>query len=642
MQSKNPYRILCLLHCACVALLCGFGASHAVEKTQVTVRAASRHVGPGEAVVINIDIRSPRKLKQFPGLDIPSAPSFEVVNTSKDQSHQSSIQIINGKMSRNVTLQYMYRLILRPTKNESFTFPSCKVTVGDSIHTTKAIAITVENGEKGENGEAATALRTTVTISDRSPYTSEQVVVTLRIRQRADAGVDIPQQSYHSLVSSLMEAMKNDFSVMRITPSNEIGKGIPEDRDGVRSYVFTERFACFALHAGTVTIPSQIMKYYKRKRVSRQRRSRDPFDRFFDGFMGSSAVQRIPAVAKTNALQINVQQRPNPPQQFSGCVGELTLRSKISTTQLREGEEATVTVTVGAHTRAGNLPQISLPDIEDADIFEPEISTHIDTSSRGLYTTRNYKFLTVFNSPGTITIPAVKAVWFDPEENQYTYARTEPQKVKVEKSSDRKHAGEGSRLLTQTEIRQQAQDIRYIHTNVTVRPQSATPYRQLHFAILYALAILFALAAFLVKKNIHVYLLQLFMRSGQSYQYSQRMLKKTAGRISALSPAEVGRRCAAAVEHYISQRFGLHPGASTREQLGRALTERGVDPAAVEKTVTFLQHTDACRYGFVASQYTPQQDTTQKASRDTEGAHSLIDTASDVLRTLRAVKRRCS
>ena len=101
----------------------------------------NRKIGLSDNLKLTIEI-SGNNIGNIKTPDLPDIKNFDLISTSSSQS--TSMQIINGKMSSNVTHEYIY--YLKPDKVGKFIIPPIKVKVKRKTYTTEAIRVEVVPG----------------------------------------------------------------------------------------------------------------------------------------------------------------------------------------------------------------------------------------------------------------------------------------------------------------------------------------------------------------------------------------------------------------------------------------------------------------------------------------------------------------
>ncbi len=558
---------------------------HANADVKMSVHPDRTRIAVGENMTVTVRIVSDKSLAQPPTPALASNDDFTVVRTNRNQSQNSSIQIVNGRMTQKVEISYFIYYQVLPQKVGTFTFPALSVTIDGETHTTQPFEVTVTR-EAVENPDVKVRL----SASKIEPYAGEQFILTLLMAQKAQSSAQLTQQGVSDCIERVNKALSKDFSAIPLFSSQF--KGAVERIDGEMYHVFRLNWALFPLGGGSFSIPSLPMDYVVQ--VRSQRRSVDPF---FDDFFGGG-VQQVVKTVTSNALTLRVRELPTPPADFSGAVGRFTLTASVDPKSIPAGEAVTLKMTLAGNTRPGSLNDPKMPRMDEFEVFTPEKQTAVDTTAQGVSSRRNYKYLIIPRKEGTISIPSISWVYFDPAAQAYKTLKTDPIALDVTKGSVSPKTT--ARYMTQADIREVGRDIRYIKTISDVKHQAAKPYLNPVLFILYPIPFLLSLFAFLFKvqasrqKDVRLTLKQ------KALHRAMREIDLLRKQGKALPGNDFLSRIAAVIERFISHKFDFPATGRTLEELRQELSTRGVDPQVVSQLVTFIQGMDLYRFGGVA------------------------------------------
>ncbi len=569
-----------LISCALIlltasALHAGISFSVSTDKSQVAA---------GEQFLITARVVSDKELSNIQPPAIPPSEYYTVVNRSQNQS--SSIQIINGKMSKEVSTIFHFALTAK--KEGSFTFPSLQFTHAGKSYRSKPFTITISKTQQKSRD-----LTVSVFCSKRSLYVGEQGVLTVRVAHKPGAPINLTDQGFGTIVKTVEETFRKNFAISRLF-SNQIGRS-QKQINGQVFQVFELGFSLIPLKSGAYTLPAIPFQYESLRRV--RRRSVDPFfDDWFGGSIFGDGLQRIPQTAMSGRFTLTVKELPTPPAGFSGAVGSFALEADVSPRELPAGEAATLKIAIRGNTRPGNMGDVTIPELSDFEVFTPEKATSVDTTVNGFVTRKGYKYLLIPQTEGRREIPAITWTYFDPEAADFKTASAGPFPLSVSKGSGR--TAQQSRYLTQEDIRQVGRDIRFIKTPARLKNQSPYPHRNTLFLVLYPLPFLLAVFSGL-------YRAQSRRRSRERDQFERQQalrrvfkeansLKKTA---SGLNPEQLTGRIADITEGYITHRFGFAAAGKTLDELREELVNRGVAPEHAGKVADYLRNLDMYRFG---------------------------------------------
>lgn len=255
------------------------------------------------------------------------------------------------------------------------------------------------NGERTPTKKAP-FIRTT--ISNRTPYAGEEVILSFTLCFTGDA----PQ------VSDLSDPALEGFRAEEIDPGRYV-KSMPVTIDGTlyRS-ALVRQYRISALQPGEQSI--------------RGYRLRCLFPDVPPPGKNANTVLAAPE------MPIRVRQLPEPaPEGFQGAVGSFSFERTADRTVLRAGEPVTIALTIAG---TGNLAALSAPRLVFPPAFHqrpPVTALHLDSSkayAAGSFSCR----VTIYpDQTGKETIPGMRFVYFDPLKNRYRTLSADPIAISV-------------------------------------------------------------------------------------------------------------------------------------------------------------------------------------------------------------------
>jgi len=557
----------------------------AADQIQFSATTERTKVAMGEEVLVVATLLTPGQLSNLYIPQIPPDDAYTVIKT--DSRQQSSIEIINGHRSRTITTQFYYSLA--PRKTGTFTFPSISLTISGQTYTTNPITFTVTS-EAVVNPD----VRVILSLSRKELYPGEQALLTFKVAQRTQArNQSDVTKGFNDIVGRIDRAFGGNFALTRLF-TNQVTSG-SERIDGEMYNVYSLRYLLFPLSTGTYTIDA-IPYDYNELRRSNRRRSMDPFDDFFGGDFFGGGMQAVGKTALTAPLTITVKQLPPPPPGFSGAVGSFSIAASASPLTVPAGESVTLKIAFKGSTRPGSMSDVTVAKGDAYELFTPEKQMSVDTTDAGIITRKTYKYLLIPRKEGDVTLPPVTFSYFDPAAGEYKTASSDPITLTVTKGSGVPQ--EQTRYLTQEEIREVGTDIRYIKTDVSLKPQTRYAYREPVFFLLFPVPFIIVLLSLLYRfqserrdrtmaKNIR----------NKALATALRQLAQLRKQSSTVKSADLPGKMAAAIETYISQKFGLAATGRTLDELKEELSRSTADAATVNDLAAFIEKIDLFRFG---------------------------------------------
>jgi hypothetical protein len=542
----------------------------------------------GEQVLITAQLVTGKNPGSIAVPSVTTSEMFTVLRTDQRQSSNSSIQIINGQASQKTEIIFNFLYIITPKSTGSFMFPALEVEVGGTKYQTDPIAFTVSN-EQVKNID----LKAILQFGKRSIYVGEQTILTFKLAQRAAASIDI-SKSFMPALEKIDQAFGSSFALTKLF-TNQVSS-TSEMIDGEAYKVYFLQFAVVPLNAGKISIPAIPVEYYELQQ-SRRRRADPFFDDFFTSDFFGGGVEAVGKSTMSNALSIDVKSLPTPaPSGFSGSVGNFALTAEVSPSTTPAGESVTLKIGLRGNTRPGSIGELTLPKIDDCEVFKPERQVSADTTQTGISTRQSYKYLLIPRQEGTLTIPPIEYRYFDPEAG--SYKSTASQTIAVTVTPGKEGAKPQTRYLTQEEIREVGQDIRYIKTGIKIRNESRYPHRNPIFIVV--LPIPFILFLFSILYRVQASKKELNAERNvrkKASSMAQRKLALLQKQGTNLPATQFLGKIAEILEHFISQKFGFAATGRTLDELKLELQTRTTNIETISDFASFMEMLDSFRFG---------------------------------------------
>ncbi|HVT08526.1 MAG TPA: BatD family protein [Polyangia bacterium] len=159
----------------------------------------------------------------------------------------------------------------------------------------------------------------------------------------------------------------------------------------------------------------------------------DPFSNFFQDFGG--AVRQRDVTLRDQLARLTVAAPPTPtPARYGGAVGTFHAASSLSAAPFRVGEPLTLTLRVDGRGSFDRLATPGVPASDDLSTYPPSASfTAGNEPGAG---TKVFTQTLVPRKAGSLEIPAVTLVTFDPQRHRYVTQRTRPLSVTIAPAAD--------------------------------------------------------------------------------------------------------------------------------------------------------------------------------------------------------------
>ena len=311
----------------------------------------------------------------------------------------SQTSIVNGSMRS--TMQWS--VTLQPRHAGLIDIPAFLV----GSEKTPALRVGVDNpaataatppgaADASHDGPANSAVIVESSLAPERPYVGQAAIYTLRLSSAVallDASLDVPTT--------------NDGDLRQIGD---------DERDSVmlqghRYDVIQRHYLILPEHSGTLRIPAPVF----------QGRTMPNLGGAFDDDLSSGGL-------RTTGKAIEVQVRPKPPQAADPWLPARSMRLTIEPVAAtpHAGEPFSLLIREdGEGVTAAQLPEISLPAIDGAQVY-PEPSSTVDHAHGGvLQAERSRRFAIVPDHEGDLRLPALSIPWWNVANDRAEVARLE-------------------------------------------------------------------------------------------------------------------------------------------------------------------------------------------------------------------------
>lgn len=523
-------------------------------------------------------------------LKVPEFTNFEVL-AGPFESRSSSYQVINGKTSSSLSISYTFTL--QGLKTGTYSVPPASIMVDGQKHSSNGLSIKVlpDDGSDAAGSSAAQSgvstakitndkifIRTNV--SKSSVYEQEPVVVTYKLYTLADvAGMNnMKMPDFNGFLKQELDQSQNK----QLSYENFNGKNY--------GTIVLYQVLLYPQRTGDITIDKASFEAVIR--VQNKTQVRSIFDDFFDSYTNVNKALVAPAV------KVKVYPLPGAkPAGFSGTVGQLSMSSTISATQVKANEAVTLKVVISG---SGNMKLIKNPDIElpeGFEIYDPKVNNNFKTTTSGVSGTKTIEYLFIPRNAGDFEIPAAEFVYFDLQEKTYKTLRTPVYNLKVSKGEGGESVVSGN-YVNKEDVKQLGKDIRFIETKPFKLTKKTEPvFGTVEGWILYLIPLLVALFLFFVLKrkalensNIE------FVRNKKANKQAQKRLKMAQKLLNEGKKDKFYEEVLKAVWNYLSDKLAIPAASLTKERVEAELTEKGVNADAIKQFTDILNTCEFARY----------------------------------------------
>lgn len=457
----------------------------------VTVNVSKKKMAVNENLTVEIATSLPLDQDHFAG---PAFGDF-VILSGPNFMRSMIANYVNGqgRTEQKTTITYL----VQPKKEGTLYIEPAMVSSKGKKYQTQRIAIEVGKAIEGQQtaqrmSNPSTSARENIhlvaEVSDRNPYMGEPFTIAYKLYFRMNIGR-----------LSVNQIPKFDtFWTQAYTESD-----IPENKMENRGYYRDELYNVVTYHK-VLLIPQ------KEGRQTIQPLSLSMLTEVGTGqydYWGDEITRTAQYSVSSQPIEISV--RPLPvqgrPENFSGGVGQFTMKTALSKSEVNAGESVTLTIDVQG---AGNISQIRMPEPTfpaEIERYDPKLQTSTSLAATGLRGSLNEQFVLIPRVKGEYKIPEIEFSYFDPDAGKYVTLHSEEMTLKVsgEDIANQSAAQRpGPKAAEKTNVNYLSTDIGFIRLNTDLKPASYQPfYDRFWYMLLFILPL--ALIPLLLLKRLY-------------------------------------------------------------------------------------------------------------------------------------------
>ena len=519
-------------------------------------------------------------------------------------SQSSSTSFVNGKRTSSFNLTYTYTLIAN--KEGTFTISPATIKVDGEQYTSNGVRIIVLPADQPNNVSAGNT--NTVGQTSQRPTSSQNdnvseanifvrtLVSKTRVREQEAillsyklyfAGVDVAQFTNNTRIPEFKGFLKQEIESGEIQTELEHYNG--------RNYqtAVLYRALLFPQRSGDIKIDPAHFEAVLR--VQNRAQVRSIFDDFFNSY--TTALKPLEAAGVT----MHVEPLPaGKPSGFSGGVGQYSISSKISSTELQANEAVTLTITIQG---AGNMKLLKTPAVdwpEGFEVYDPKVTNNFKNTAAGMSGTKVVEYLAIPRAGGSYTIPPIAFAYYDTKDDAYRTLYTPEYTLNIARSTSEETSGAVvNNFVNKEDIQQLGTDIRYIYTGTApvAKKQSALQFGTLLFWLCYVLPLMLAAVLFIVfRKKIQENADITRLRYKKANKVAQRRLKAAEKLLKENQKEAFYEEIERAAWTYLSDRLSIPTAQLNKENIAQILSNKGVSQTVIGELHRVLTTAEFARY----------------------------------------------
>ena len=341
----------------------------------------------------------------------PKFPGFKAEGPFINKGNQTSITIVNGKMTqkREISTQVIY--YLTPTKKGTFTIGSATIEFNGTVYKSQPIKINItdpiqmpsypgQNPRQQQNYNFGEGIHLVGELSTKNPYVNEPVTVIYKLyfEPRSTVG------NFRNFKAPKYEDFWSQYIDMKQLRA-ERGKFNGKDYN----MVVLRKVILYPLEAGAKKI--EPFKIDVDAEVPTGRRD----------WFGQYEMTAVEKSLSTGIQTINVKPLPEngKPSSFTGAVGNFDFKVVPSKTSLKAGESLDLEVSVSGK---GNLKLFTLPKpiVPSAlEMYDPAHNENVQTPVTGMVGKILDKYTIIPQFKGKYTIKPIEFSYYDLASKSY-------------------------------------------------------------------------------------------------------------------------------------------------------------------------------------------------------------------------------
>ena len=583
---------------ATILALCTCIVAFATE--QVTFEtSAPMIVSAGEAFRVEFNLNAKPDDKSF------EAPSFEgfSVLAGPSVSQGSSIQFINGSMSKSVSYTITY--VLRANEAGQLTIGAAKIAVDGKSYSTQSTPIEVRQQndttsssssysnqqkeqqsleQRATNQLADDDLLLRLSVSRNSVYKGEAVRATLKLYSRVNVigseGVKLP--SFDGFWSQQLESQQGPF--------RETYNGKVYDAYNLGEYIlYPQQSGKLTIEPAMITIVAQVFVHSNRQRNS-----------FFDG----PDLYNLRRELKSSAVTIDVKPLPAAaPSSFTGAVGRYTMEAHLSQPQVSANSAANINLKISG---AGNIGLVKEPHIVlpvSFELYDVKSTEQVQTTASGSVGFKQFEYPFIARAEGEYTIAPIEFTYFNPESGEYVTLSTDSFALSVAPDKSSPATGAGiTPMVSKQDVRMLGNDIRFIKLAKPNLYSTTTPLvlSPLYFVVLVALLLLAVALYFIIGKRIRDSHNSVLVKGKRANKIAVQRFRAAERYMNEKNRHAFYEEMLKAMWGYISDRFNIPVADLTKESMREELTRRGAADEA-KQLIAIISLCEEAQYSPVES-----------------------------------------
>jgi tetratricopeptide (TPR) repeat protein len=570
----------------------------ATAEITVSARVDPAIIQMGESAEFGVEIGGTQ------GVPAPEVPAVDGI-TLRYLGPATQVSFVNGQISQSVT----HRFSVAATRPGTFTIGPVGFVVEGKRHEAAAVTLTVRaaGAQPGQGGEG---LRLVLSVAKPEVYLHERVPLSLQLWVGNTRVTNLQYPNIGGDGVAIDKLPQQPAQRREQTP-----EGVFQVVDFATTLT--------PLRSGTLTVGPATM------RLEVLVRTRGGGDPFFGDVFGET---RRPRELASAPLTLTVLPLPEAdrPADFTGAVGRFEMEVDAAPLALGVGDPVTITSKIRG---TGNFESVSPPTIaasEELRVYPVQQTGQPGTGER------IFEQVVIPQRAGTVTLPALRFSYFDPEARAYRTLSEPPVMLTVRAGATPERGPQVvGAVVPRTPAEKLGRDIVFIKDSPgTLGSVGARRHRRVAFWALQAVPLLAWLAAVAYDRRRRRLTGDVryarFTRAGRA---AREAIAGARQKLQAGERAAFYDALARAVSEYLAAKLDLPPGDVTAATVGERLRRTGLSSAAHDLEEFF----STCE----RARFAPATDASADMQRTLERADAIVRALERERRLARAVAAAC-
>ncbi len=528
------------------------------------------------------------------GIQAPPVEGCKLLSPRPGVSTMQSVEIINGHQTSSTTEDYTYTY--RAEKEGTYTIPVASIQVDGKSYQTQTAQFkvlppdknaarqqnqggygyqgaTIDNPSSQDNASIGKDdIFVRVILNKSHAYEGEAIECTLKLYTKFERINSFMVTSPPTYDGFLIEELNTQASL------NEV-----EHYNG-QNYITAVLKKCiiYPQKAGKLTINSgkYDLSVVQLERVS-------------NGFFISARPVEKSVQLQPFTQSVEISALPQPaPAGFDGAVGQFKFESRMSSTDLRTGEAASLEYII---TGTGNIKYLKAPKPVIPSEFEqytPKVEENTRVAGNNMTGTVTAEYTIVPQSVGEFRIPSQNFTYFDVSAKDYVTLESQEYTLEVVKGSGTTSS------VDQRDIEAKNTDILHIKLGDKNLVVNHTPVIRFwwYWSVFGVLLIAMIVAVWLRNRRERIAADVVGRRTSRANKVAGKRLKAAEGYMRAHDSERFYQEVLKAMWGYLSDKLSMPASQLTRQNIVSTLEARGVSAEVSEKVIKVLDDCEMARY----------------------------------------------